>query len=162
MKYIFPCVLPFILAFFTAWLLEPVACFSKRFHFKRSFASAVCVTFVLSVIIGILSLLISRLVYQGIKFFRELPALLSGLPEIIAVLEPKFDGYVTSAPSEIQKYLSATLDGLSQRIIEIPVELSEMVLATLSKWAGNTPRTLFFCTAYAIGSYFISRSYGKI
>ena len=162
-KYLLPCLLPFIFAFFTAWLLEPVTYFFRnRFHFRRSFASAICVLFVILAVTGILSLLVSRLAYQGIQFFKELPSLLSGLPELFSVLESKLDGYVKSSPPEIQKYLTVALDGLSQRITEIPIELSEKVLATLSKWAGNTPAVLLFCTAYAIGSYFISRSYTDI
>lgn len=162
-KYLLPCILPFLLAFLTAWLLEPVAGYlRKHLHFRRSFASAVCVTFLLLAIIGVLSLIISRLIYQAINFFRELPSLLSGIPPLIENLEETFNRYIKSAPMEMQEYLSGAMDGMAQKTTEIPARLSESAISLLTHWAGNTPGTLLFCAAYAIGSYFISRNYSDI
>ena len=139
-KYLLPCVLPFVLAFFTAWLLEPAAsCLRKRFHFRRSFASTVCVTFLLLAVVGVLSLLVSRLVYQAVRFFRELPALLSGVPPLVDRIEATLDRYITAAPPEMQEYMNGALDGVAQKMIELPAALSEGALSLLSRWAGNAP-----------------------
>ncbi len=162
-KYLLPCILPFILAFFTAWLIEPVVVHcSKRLGGKRWICSAICVLFLILSIIGFCTLFISRIIYEAIDLIDSLPQFFSGLPDIMARVERTIDSFISRSPDGIREYISSAIDGIYRKVSDLPAELSSKALGIVSGFLGKTPKMMLFFATYSIGSFFISRSYPAI
>ncbi|MGM9522485.1 MAG: sporulation integral membrane protein YtvI [Oscillospiraceae bacterium] len=162
-KFLLPCLLPFIFAFLTAWLIEPaVRYLNRRLHFNRGAAAALCVLFILLSFLGLFSFVISRLIYEAVDFVKALPELAAGIPGILRKIENSVANFIARSPDGIQEYLDNAIDGFISKAAEIPAALSSKALTWLSGFAGSTPRVVLFCATYAIGSFFISSSFPEI
>jgi len=162
-RYLLPCLLPFLLAFLTAWFLEPAIGFlCGRFRMKRGFAAACGALFLLFVFTGVAALGVSRLIYQAVDFLRDLPRLLQFVPAVSEKLEAAADRTITAAPEETRAYIVSAIERLTEKAAELPAALSARALALLPAAAAEAPKVLLFCVTYCVGVFFISRSYGEI
>lgn len=163
LKYLLPWLSPFILAFLTAALIEPPVRYLKnKFGFSHGFASVSCSTIVLSLILGVFVFAVGRILYELTGFVRDLPLILSGIPDLIGSFEAKIDNYIVSAPPEVRSFLESNIVKLSAYVSELPATLSGKLLGALSKVASSAPKIVLFTITYAIGVYFISGSFGEI
>jgi len=162
-RWVLPCLAPFLFAFLTAWLSEPVTeLLCSRARFGRGAASALCVGVILLAVLGVGAYLASRLTAEAETFIRELPSLLSGIPAALARLEARIGRYVRESPDGVREYLDAALESLSAKATELPAELSSKALAFITRHAQNAPLGALSLAVYVIGSFFISRSYKSI
>lgn len=162
-RFVLPWLSPFILAFITARLIEPVIRFlTTRLKWKRSFAAAVCALAVFGIVIGLLVLIIGKAVTELIAFVRDLPSLLSGVTSFLSSLDEKVDGFVHAAPVEIQKYLLSAIERISEKSAEFPAALSSRLVGFLSSAASRTPKIFLFLITFAISVFFISCTYREV
>ena len=162
-RFALPWLAPFILAFLTARLIEPVIRFlMSRLRFKRSFAAAVCALAVFGIVIGLSVLIIGKAVTQLIAFLRDLPSLLSGVTSFLLSLDERVDGFVSAAPVEIQKYLLSAIEHITEKIAEFPAALSSRLLSFLSSTASRTPKVFLFLLTFAISVFLISCTYREV
>jgi predicted PurR-regulated permease PerM len=158
-----PWFLPFIVAFIIAHLMEPAVRFlSERYRLRRGFASAACTLVIFAVLVALTSLIIGRAVIELTAFAKDLPALLGNITRTVGVIREKIDGFITSAPPEIQDYLNDALAGFNVKIAELPAALSGKILTLLS--ASQNSRRVWSCSffACALGSFFISTGYKEV
>ena len=81
LRYLLWWLLPFLLAFTAARAMEPVILLLRRtVHFKRGFSAALLTLFLLFLLGGLLSLLLSALFTEATAFLTQLPTLLDALP----------------------------------------------------------------------------------
>lgn len=162
-RYLLPWLAPFILAFLTAGLLEPVVRFlCEKAHFPRIIASSLCaLTFLLS-IMGIIA-------FAGVKAFSEVSAFLDSLPDLMSVfgglvsgVQGKVDSYILNAPEEMRSLLLGAIESVSEWSTSLPGTLSEKLLGFLSGIMTAAPKTVFFIITYVMAVFFTSASYGKI
>ena len=162
-RFVFPLFMPFIFAFATAWLIEPVIRYlTKKFRLKRGFSSVACTSFVLIIIIGIVALILGRAIYEISAFVKELPTLLVEIPDVFGSVNDKIYNFIVAAPVEIQGYLKSIIANITERSAELPALLTEKIFSFLSAAASSTPKLLLFVVTYAIGTFFISSSYPQI
>ncbi len=160
LRFALPWFLPFIVAFIIARLMEPAVRFlSERYRLRRGFASAACTLIIFAVLIALTSLIIGRAVIELTAFVKDLPTLLSNITRTVGVIGDRIDGFIQSAPPEIQNYLNHALDGFNTKSAELPTVLSGKVLGILSSIAKFTPRLVLFLFACALGAFFISCGY---
>ncbi len=163
LQYALPWFLPFIVAFIIARLMEPAVRFlSERYRLRRGFASAACTIIIFAVLLTVTSLVIGRAVIELTAFVKDLPVLLANITHTIGIIGGKIDGFIQTAPPEIQDYLNDALDGFNTWSTELPAALSGKVLGLLSSIAKFTPRLVLFFTACALGSFFISCGYKEV
>jgi sporulation integral membrane protein YtvI len=163
LRFALPWLLPFILAFVISRLIEPaVHLFTERFHFKRGYASAFCVIVVFSALVALTAVVIGRAVIELTAFVKDLPNLLSNITNLFTMIGDRIDGFVKSAPPEIQDYLNNVLDGFSDKSAEWPAALSGKLLGVLSSVAGFTPRLVLFIFTCAVSTFFISCGYKEV
>ena len=163
LRFALPWFLPFIVAFIIARLMEPAVRFlTVRYRLRRGFASAICTLIVFAILIALTSLIIGRAVIELTAFVKNLPTLLGNITKTIGVIGEKVDGYIQSAPPEIQDYLTNALDGFAAKSTELPAVLSGSILGLLSNIAKFTPRLILFFFACALGSFFISCGYKEV
>ena len=163
LRFLLVWLLPFILAFFTAALLDPVIRKLASFmRVRRGYAAAVCVTGFIALLAALAALLISRAVYELTSLAQQLPDLISGIPDLLHTLESRIDGLFSAASDEAREYLDSALEGFGKKAAELPAELSARVLDGLSSAASAAPRTLLFTATYAISVFFMSADFPAV
>lgn len=163
LRFVLPCILPFVLALITARIIEPaVRYLNKRFRIKRGFGAALCTILMLALLAGLLALLVGRGVYEISSFVKQLPETLSRFTGITDTIENKIYGFVVAAPAELQDYLQNAISSIGEASAQLPAKLYSWLLDTLSGWAAATPKTVLFLTTYGISVFFMSNSYPAI
>jgi|GEM_PF-6775818 len=78
LKYLLSWFAPFILAFLTAVIVEPLVRFmSNRFKFKRPFAAFICSVAMFSLLIGLTVFAAGRIIYEISSFIKQLPSFIA-------------------------------------------------------------------------------------
>lgn len=162
-KYILPWFAPFILAFFTAALLNPsVNRLCERYHFRRWFASAFCTVLFLAILLAGSCLIIWRIVLEVSQLAKDLPELLSSLSVQIEIIGDKLRSYIESAPESTQEYINQAMSGILLKLSELPAYLSSKALDVASGFASAMPKTVLFLITYFISIFFIGSDYAGI
>ena len=159
-KYALIWIMPFIIAFLIARLIEPAVSFlTKKFRFKRGFAAAACTMLVFAVIISLLVTVIGRIVYELSALTKDLPGLLSELGKLFKALGAKLDGYISGAPEELRGYLQSLTDGFSQKGADMLGAVTSKIVSLLSAAASLSPKIVLFIFTSAVSAVFISSGY---
>lgn len=162
-KFLLPCLAPFLIAFATAALSEPVVRYlTDKLNLRRPIASALCVLIILLSVVGFVLLVLTRLFDEAVGLLQELPELAAGLTDVMARVERAAQRFVTSLPPAVRDYADAALENLGSKLLELPTTLSAAALESLGRMAERAPATALFCVTYAIGSFFISISYPEV
>jgi len=163
LKYALPWLLPFIVAAVITRLIEPaVRHMSERWRFRRGFAAAVCTIVIFAALIALTAVIIGRTVIELTAFVKNLPALLQSATRTLTIIGERIDGFIKSAPPEIQNYLKNAMDGLTHRMADLPAALSDDALGLLSGIARLTPKLVLFFFTCALSVFFFSCGYKEI
>ena len=110
LRYLLWWLLPFLLAFAAARAMEPVILLLRRtVHFKRGFSAALLTLFLLFLLGGLLSLLLSALFTEATAFLTPLPTLLDALPALTGGLLDRLRAYGALCPDWLRELLTAEL-----------------------------------------------------
>ena len=163
LRYAVPWLMPFILAFCIARLIEPAVHYMRaRLHFKRGYAATLCTITVLGAIIALFVLVVWRGMYELSAFIKALPFLLTKFGASFSSIEDKIYGYVTSAPPGMQNYLIDAIDNIIKKSAELPAAISTYILGILSSGASYMPKIILSFFTFAISIFFISSNYKEI
>lgn len=154
---------PFIIALGVSAAMEP--CLRKireRSGLRRGFVSAVGV---LAVYGGVGAAVIA-LGWKGLiwlyEFASSLPSRLASLPALLQGGSNAVERFIVSAPEEVQRYLRAAAAGLRSGAESLPGRIYERVLSLLGSVLSSAPGVIFFFSAAAIGTFFISSGYDEV
>ena len=159
-RYLLWWLLPFLLALAAARAMEPAILFLRRtVRFKRGFSAALLTLFLLFLLGGLLSLLLSALFTEATAFLTQLPALLDTLPALADGLMARLRAYGALCPdwlhallgdalSDWAAYGSAALRGLAPRL-----------LTALGSLASAVPALLLFTATTLLAVFFLAASY---
>jgi len=162
-RFVLPWAAPFLLALFTARLMEPVVRWLiVRFRFRRGFAAAVCSLLMLALMLFLVSFIINQLINGIGVFARNLPEIAGQVGQVFGRLERHLYHFVIAAPVETQAMLQTAIDSFTLMLEELPSQLSTGLLGVAASVAGAFPRTLLFILTYAISMIFMSVSYPQV
>lgn len=162
-RYVLGWVAPFLLALFTARIMEPaIRALMARMKLPRAISSSVCSVLIL-IALGAIAVLVinSAASYLG-DFFTNLPDLLNESGQFLDQVRRMIAGYNSSAPPETQNMIEAVIDGFTGIVGEIPEKVSSWALNIASLVASKAPNFFMFFITYAISVFFISISYPDI
>ena len=163
LRWLGPVLLPFLLAWLTATLLEPVVLrLRQRFGLKRGFASGLCAAVTMLTLLGLGGLAVSRALWELGDLMERLPESLSRLPELAALLESAGGRLLRRLPAELRDYAAAAEKALFAQAAQVPGQLSAWLLGRLASGAKRLPRTALFAATYAVGVFFLSTGYCRI
>lgn len=163
LRYALPWLLPFIVAIAIARLIEPVIRhLTEHYQFRRGVAAAVCTIIIFSALIALTVLIIGRVIIELTAFVKDLPVLLKNTTGTISIIGNKIDGYIKSAPPEIQDYLSHAMQGIADKSAELPAVLSGKILDILTNAAKFTPKLVLFFFTCALSVFFMSCGYKDV
>lgn len=163
LRYAMPWLLPFIVAIAIAHLMEPVVRgLTVRYKFRRGIASAICTILIFAALIAMTAVIIGRVIIELTAFVKDLPTLLTSLTKTVSIIGERINVYIGSAPPEIQAYLNDAMDGMANKIAELPATLSGEILDMLSGVAKITPKFVLFFFTCALSVFFISCGYKDV
>lgn len=162
-KFVGPALLPFIIAFFVAWLLsEPVRFLTERVHIKRNLAAIVAVTLFYGLIGGLLYLLGSRIVELVQDVSSDITAFLSGT---IYPLVSNFCGWMTEITGGGKLAVQGGNVDTSQLVTQagqVVSGMSEKVISGVSGIAASLPGICMNVFLSVIATLFIELDFPKI
>lgn len=142
LRYLLWWLLPFLLAFAAARAMEPVILLLRRtVHFKRGFSAALLTLFLLFLLGGLLSLLLSALFTEATAFLTQLPTLLDALPALTGGLLDRLRAYGALCPDWLRELLTAEL---SDWAAYGSTALAELLLGSVPRGAALV--ILYLCT----------------
>lgn len=159
-RYLFWWLLPFLIALAAAGAMEPIILRLQRtLHFKRSFSAAVLTLFLLFLLGGLLSLLLSALFSQATAFLTRLPSLLDTLPAKSEELLARLYAYGALCPARLRELLSALLSDWTGSLSAALKSLVPHLLAALGSLAAALPGLLLAAATTLLAIFFTSASY---
>lgn len=162
-RFLLPCLWPFLLALLTAAVCEPAVEFlTDRCRLRRGVSSALCVTVILASLTGFFLLVVVRLFDEAAGLMEELPRLTEGLPRVLERVELTVRRLIASAPQGVRSYLAGAMEAAGERAAQIPAELSAWALDKLRVMAAGAPGTLLAVGTYVLGAYFISAGFAEV
>ena len=162
-RVLFPCLAPFILAYLTAAAVEPfVRYLNKKYGIKRCFSAAVCTLTVFLMFAGILSVIVTRSIYELRQLSASLPDKLSELEGFAFYLDGRLRGMISAVPDKYGKFFLDALDGIADKFSLFPSALSDFMLSFLSSLAGLMPKIFLFVVTYVIGAFMISGHFPEV
>ena len=159
---VLPLFAPFLCSLAAAALMEPAVAALNRRGVRRSLASGLMTAICLLLLCG----LCCGLGLCGAELFRtyakQTPHVLSALSETADDVRQHMLILLRNTPDSIERELLLAAEGLSDRLSELPVWLSEQALNGLTAFAKQSPDwVLFLCTS-VIGIYFFSAYFPDI
>ncbi|UOO38505.1 sporulation integral membrane protein YtvI [Oscillospiraceae bacterium CM] len=163
LRFALPWLLPFIVGFVIAQLMEPAVRFlTAHFHFRRSYAAGLCTVVIFAALTGLTALIIGRAVIELTGLVKNMPSILMSLSKTIGLISDRLNAAIGSAPPEIQNYLKNALDGFGDKTAELPATLSGKILGLLTDAARFTPKLVLFFLTCAVSVFFISSSWHEV
>lgn len=115
-RFLLPWLLPFLLAWGLAALLEPaVGLLMRRLRLPRWGAAALCTAALAAALLGLLALALWRAWYELTRLVSRLPVLLSGLPALAEKLEGWAYRFLVALPLPLQDAAREGLENLPAR-----------------------------------------------
>ena len=156
-RFLVPWLLPFLIAWALAALLEPpVRLCMDGLHLPRWAAAALCTLLLTALILGLLFLGAWRVGYEVAVLLRRLPVLLSGLPALSDWLEKAVYRLVVAAPVSLQDWLRQALEGLVSQGVGLPSQFYDWLLAAVTGAASALPNLALFLFTAVLATYFTS------
>ena len=153
-------LLPFLLAFAAARAMEPVILLLRRtVHFKRGFSAALLTLFLLFLLGGLLSLLLSALFTEATAFLTQLPTLLDALPALTGGLLDRLRAYGALCPDWLRELLTAELSDWAAYGSTALAGLASRALALLGSMAAAVPALVLFAATTLLAVFFLAASY---
>ncbi|MCG8501063.1 MAG: sporulation integral membrane protein YtvI [Firmicutes bacterium] len=150
---VFKWLLPFIIAYGLARIIEPLVLFlERRAKIPRKAASAISVFLALVLIVSLLIFIANSIVY-------ELKGLVEQLPELSEMLSESADNLLNTGiniyvnlPIELSQFVDSAINALANSLGTLLAPLPEAT----TKLAKSLPAVLIFTIVLFISTYFIS------
>ena len=162
-RFVLPVAAPFVLAFLTAALIEPVVSrFETRVGVRRWIMSGLMTLLLLGAIVWLCCKTVTRAYSDADTVIKYLTNSLSGVSGTLERMRGGLYGYIETAPAEVREYLERALDGIIERSARLPGEVSAWALRTVTRFLSHAPDILLFIAAYTVGTFFISSRYHEV
>ena len=156
-RFLLPWLLPFLLAWGLAALLEPaVGLLMRRLRLPRWGAAALCTAALAAAMLGLLALALWRAWYELTRLVTRLPVLLSGLPALAEELEGWIYRFLVALPLPLQDAAREGLENLARQGAALPGRLSQALAEGAAGLAAALPSAALFLFTTLLAAYFTS------
>nr|WP_238480746.1 sporulation integral membrane protein YtvI [Desulforadius tongensis] len=156
---IFPAVLPFIIAVFISFMIEPlVNILQRRFKLSRPLATAFSMLVVFGGLGSLLILLIIQLVAELISLSASLPEITREVRLYIEQMLPIAIGFYGDLPLDVVAYLQDAVRDLG-RMLQSVVEVA---VTSLLAFLSLVPGTVVLVMVTLLATYFITKDRSAI
>ena len=162
-RYVFSWILPFLIAFLAAYMLEtPIVRMRRRWRIKRCFLSASMTVLLYGTAALLVYLAIYRLGTEIPGIMTRLGRLSERVPALIAELGARMTGLIDSFPEPVRNFLNGlNIDELLSQM-SIPRDALSGVVEFGKSFAKGLPPAALFVAAAMLSTYFISADFPRI
>ncbi len=152
--------MPFVLAFFLVWLLEPVVRkLEKKTFFSRGAISILVVLLICSLLFGLLSWIIYRIFLEISSLANNWSVLLATLNGTMAQLDSSLNDLLNFLPAAAQDVLG----DLTQQLVDWVTNLSvSSLIPKTTSFASQIPSVVVAAIFFLMACYFIMADYPKV
>lgn len=159
--------MPFVLAFVTAWLLNPlVRGIQKRLGAPRKLLSLLLILLILAVAGGLVTAFVWNIVSELISLANNWSAILEAVQASMDAVSRFFSRFMALLPAEINAAVDTALRDLSSHLLSwLSRTLPELVSAAALRTTDVARRVPSFAVAtvvFLMGSYYITADYPHI
>ncbi len=155
-------IVPFILAYFFASLIEPLVKYmEKKLRIPRKAGTIFSILVVLSTVISFLGFLVYRLIKEIQNVYQNININVDGITDFFHVIIDKINGIYIQLPPGITDIINKAGQNLENQLQE---ELKRVIsLAQMSiEFALNLPQVFIFILVTILATYFMSSDKNKI
>jgi len=154
-----PKMLVFFMPFVIGWIIASIAnplvhFFESKLKLRRKAGSVLVIVLVISAVIGVGYLAITKLIAEGIAFASELPEIWSGLEENFNNLGKKWMVFYKRLPIDVQETITSVMSNLSQYIGEFVGKISSPTMTAIGNFAKSIPGILIAVIMCILSAYF--------
>lgn len=147
--------LPFVIGWILAMIANPLVQFlEKRLKLVRRHSSMIIVIAVLAGLIGLIYLVASRLITEGISFAQDLPAIIEGVAEEVRQAMGRFEGLFLRLPEEVRNTIYQTTENVDDYVGMIIQRLTPTTVSAAGSVAKSIPNILVYSVVTVLSSYF--------
>jgi len=159
-KYALPVLLPFLLAWLVATVLQrPVVFAEKKLKIPKKAAAAVLVLLFVSTLLAIIFALVSMLIRQGGEFIGRISDDPSSITEKIDAVFEKIGVFLERFGIE---YDGGLPSAISDAAINAVSSIASALTGAAASFAASLPRVFIFIAALVISSIYFCADYRKI
>jgi sporulation integral membrane protein YtvI len=162
LKYLLIWILPFIIGYFIAALVQPaVNLMYRRLRFKRRVAGVVAVLLFMVVIGLLLSLCITKAISELAAVAGLLPAMLEQVADSISRISARVSVYVDSLPVDYSENVARALENMANELMKLS-SLSDGTISFIFNLLAKVPGLLLDTIVTVVSACFMSMDYGQI
>lgn len=151
---------PFLAAFFIATLCQKMVGFlERRVGISRGISSAMLVTFIVAIILGLISLTVLQLFAQMKNLVESLPEALGSFRFQLNSLTETIDGFRLKLPPEVAGLVDSYVVRLQEHASEISGKATNAALNAAAAFAAALPSIMFFSVMLILGTFFFTKDY---
>ena len=161
-KYVIGWLMPFIIAFFIAALVQPAVAFlHRRLHLNRRLGGVFTVLVFAVVFGGLVAFLVTKVVGELMAVSKMMPSLLDQLSAAVENVSGSVAGYLNTLPSDMAQKLADSLQNLSGEMTKLS-SLSSGLMSFLYSVVTKVPSFLLTFIITIVAACFMSMDYPKI
>lgn len=165
--FLFPFLLnaiaPFAAAFFVATLCQNFVGFLERkFKINRGIGSAIIITVIVVVFLGLIFLAVFQLFSQAKNLLSTLPDTVNAFRSRISELNGRYNGFRLSLPKDATAYVDSFMSGLQEQLNGFSRTIAASTLELAKKFAVALPDIIFFTIMFVLGAFFFTKDYQLI
>lgn len=163
--YVLGILMPFVLAYLLAWMLQPIIRFlTRRLHIHRHIAAALSVVTAAGLVGTGAILGIRKLVQELIGLSGSLLDAVHNLPDILSTFHQRITQLLDFLPDNILDSISSLSALLMSSLtkLEIPPSFSSGAFELATGTAKAVPNVLIFCVVFLVSAYFIAADKERI
>lgn len=161
-KYLIGWILPFIIGYFIAAIVQPaVRLLHKRLHLGRRAAGVITVLLFLIFMGLILSLCITKAVSELAAVAKLLPGLFEQLALSVSRISAQVSVYIDSLPVDYSTKVSGALENMSAELMKLS-SLSTGTVSFVVNLVSKVPGLLLNIIVTVVSACFMSMDYGEI
>ncbi len=157
-----PFAAPFLVSLGAAAIIEPAVAALHSRGVPRSIGAGLMTTMLLVLTAGLIGGCAVGGVHLVSSYAQKTPELLAILRDAADSVEQKFFLVLQSAPDGLEQELILAAEGVSRRLSELPVRISEKALEGVAAAAKQSSDWLLFLCTSLVGIYFFSAYYRDI
>lgn len=162
-KYLFRLLLPFILAWLLAALLEPaVRLLTQRFHLRRGLAACGMVLSSVALLVTLLYYLGKKLLLEAAGLGQTLLHLMQDFPQTAAELSQRLVDALPFLPGSLAAFLLELPKNLFNGEFSLPPALSSGAFSAGLGVAKSIPSAFLFVVVFLVASILVSSDWQKV
>jgi sporulation integral membrane protein YtvI len=149
-------VVPFLLAFIFASLIEPVVKFlEKKIRIPRKIGTVLSILLVIGAIVAVFALLISRLINEITNVYQSLSQNMTGISSFFDGLFNEINGIYIQLPTEVTDLINTAGQNLANELKGLLSSIINLAQIPI-QFALDLPQVLVFIVITILATYFMS------